>query len=269
MASSAVASSAAAVRRVAARSPRPAWPRRTDPARRAAYDVLIAVEQRDAYANLLLPSVLAQRGLDGRDAALTTELTYGTLRGRGTYDAILGVCSDRSLDRIDPPLREVLRLGTHQLLATRVRSHAAVATSVNLARDLAGQRSAGFVNAVLRRVATRDLETWIGVAAPSRDTDPLGHLAVRYSHPRWLAAAVADALGEDPGGELAADRGRAGRGRHPATGHAVRRARAGRPGRTARRRCGTGAVVGVRCLSRRRGPGRYRGGAAEARGGPG
>ncbi len=165
--------------------------------------MLIAVQQRDAYANLLLPSVLAQRGLDGRDAALTTELTYGTLRGRGTYDAILGVCSDRSLDRIDPPLREVLRLGTHQLLATRVRSHAAVATSVDLARDLAGQRSAGFVNAVLRRVATRDLETWIGVAAPSRDTDPLGHLAVRYSHPRWLVAAVADALGEDAGGELA------------------------------------------------------------------
>ena len=164
--------------------------------------MLIAVEQRAAYANLLLPSVLAQRGLGGRDAALATELTYGTLRGRGTYDAILGVCSDRSLDRIDPPLREVLRLGTHQLLATRVRSHAAVATSVDLARDLASQRSAGFVNAVLRRVATRDLETWIGVAAPSRDTDPLGHLAVRYSHPRWLVAAVADALGEGTGGDL-------------------------------------------------------------------
>ncbi|HEY9242934.1 MAG TPA: transcription antitermination factor NusB, partial [Streptosporangiaceae bacterium] len=187
----------------AGQPPRTGRTRRTDPARRAAYDVLIAVDQRDAYANLMLPSVLAQRGLDGRDAALTTELTYGTLRGRGTYDAILGICSDRSLDRIDPPLREVLRLGTHQLLATRVRSHAAVATSVDLARDLAGQRSAGFVNAVLRRVATRDLETWIGVAAPSRDTDPLGHLAVRYSHPRWLAAALAAALGEDTAGELA------------------------------------------------------------------
>jgi 16S rRNA (cytosine967-C5)-methyltransferase len=186
----------------AGQPPRDGRARRADPARRAAYDVLIAVEQRDAYANLLLPSVLAQRGLDGRDAALTTELTYGTLRGRGTYDAILGVCSDRSLDRIDPPLREVLRLGTHQLLATRVRSHAAVATSVDLARDLAGQRSAGFVNAVLRRVATRDLETWIGVAAPSRDTDLLGHLAVRYSHPRWLAAALAEALGEDTRGPL-------------------------------------------------------------------
>ena len=177
----------------------PAPARRRDPARRTAYDVLIAVEQRDAYANLLLPALLTQRGLTGRDAALTTELAYGTLRGRGTYDAILGVCSDRSLDRIDPPLREVLRLGTHQLLATRVRPHAAVATSVDLARDLAGPRSAGFVNAVLRRVASRDLEEWIGVAAPPRDRDPLGYLAVRYSHPRWLVAALAEALGEDTG----------------------------------------------------------------------
>ena len=177
--------------------------RRADPVRRLAYDVLIAVEQRDAYANLLLPSMLAERGLTGRDAALATELTYGTLRGRGSYDAILGMCSDRGLDRVDPPLREVLRLGTHQLLATRVRAHAAVATSVDLARDLAGQRSAGFVNAVLRRVATRDLETWIGIAAPRRDTDPLGHLAVRYSHPRWMVDVVAGALGEDTGGALA------------------------------------------------------------------
>jgi 16S rRNA (cytosine967-C5)-methyltransferase len=161
--------------------------------------VLLAVQQRDAYANLLLPSVLTERGLTGRDAALATELTYGTLRGRGTYDAILGMCSDRGLDRIDPPLREVLRLGVHQLLATRVRAHAAVATSVDLAKDVAGTRSAGFVNAVLRRVATRDMETWIAMAAPSRDVDPVGHLVVRYSHPRWIVAALSESLGESPG----------------------------------------------------------------------
>ena len=171
---------------------------RTDPARRAAFDVLLAVDQRDAYANLLLPSVLTERGLTGRDAALATELTYGTLRGLGTYDAIVGVCSDRGLDRIDPPLREVLRLGIHQLLATRVRAHAAVATSVDLAKDVAGTRSAGFVNAVLRRVSTRDMEAWIGVAAPGRDADPLGHLAVRYSHPRWIVEALSESLGESP-----------------------------------------------------------------------
>jgi 16S rRNA (cytosine967-C5)-methyltransferase len=168
---------------------------RTDPARRAAYDVLRAVADRDAYANLLLPALLAERGLTGRDAAFATELTYGTLRGRGTYDAILAACSDR--DEIDPPVRDVLRLGAHQLLATRVGQHAAVATSVDLAKDACGPRPSGFVNAVLRRVATRDLAGWVQIVAPDRAHDPSGYLAVRYSYPRWIVDAFGDALGPD------------------------------------------------------------------------
>ena len=166
---------------------------RTDPARRAAYDVLRAVEDRDAYANLLLPALLTERGLTGRDAAFATELTYGTLRGRGTYDAIVAACSDR--DQLDLPVRDVLRLGAHQLLATRVGSHAAVATSVDLAKDVCGPRPSGFVNAVLRRVATRDLDAWIQVIAPDRSRDPSGYLAVRHSYPRWIIDAFRDALG--------------------------------------------------------------------------
>jgi 16S rRNA (cytosine967-C5)-methyltransferase len=165
--------------------------------------VLRAVGERDAYANLLLPAVLTERGLAGRDAALATELAYGALRGQGSYDAILAVCSDRELDRIDPPLRPVLRLGAHQLLATRVGAHAAVATSVDLARDVAGSRPAGFVNAVLRRVATRDLPAWLEIVAPSRADDLIGHLSVRYSHPRWIVRALSQALGEDPASGLA------------------------------------------------------------------
>ena len=183
----------------AAGSPR-AGRRRADPARRAAYDVLRAVADRDAYANLLLPALLAERGLTGRDAAFATELTYGTLRGRGTYDAILAACSDRG--ELDPPVRDVLRLGAHQLLSTRVGPHAAVATSVDLAKDVCGPRPSGFVNAVLRRVATRDLDAWTGIVAPSRDRDPAGHLAVRHSYPRWIVEAFRDALGEAGAAEL-------------------------------------------------------------------
>ena len=60
-----------------------------DPARLAAWETLRAVAERDAYANLVLPAVLRRAGLSGRDAGLATELAYGALRGRGTYDAVL------------------------------------------------------------------------------------------------------------------------------------------------------------------------------------
>src|SRR5205809_6154203 len=162
--------------------------RRVDPARLVAFEVLRASRERDAYANLLLPALLRERGLTGRDAALATELSYGTLRGQATYDAVIAACSTRGLDQIDPPVRDVLRLGAHQLLATRVGAHAAVATSVDLARKVSGPGAAGFVNAVLRRVASRDPAAWSAAAAPSRSADPLGHPATPYSPPRWPAA---------------------------------------------------------------------------------
>jgi len=169
--------------------------RRSGNPRRAAYDVLAAVESREAYANLLLPKLLADRGITGRDAALATELAYGTLRGQGTYDAVLAACSDRPLDKLDAPVRLVLRLGAHQLLGTRIGAHAAVATSVDLIKSVAGHGPAGYVNAVLRRVATRDTDGWLEIVAPDSTTDPDGQLAVRYSHPRWIVAAYRDALG--------------------------------------------------------------------------
>ncbi len=177
---------------------------RADLPRRTAYDVLAAVADRAAYANLLLPKLLAERSLTGRDAALATELAYGTLRGLGTYDAVLAACSDRPLDKLDPPVLHVLRLGAHQLLATRVGDHAAVATSVDLAKAVAGLRVSGYVNAVLRRVSTRDLDQWLAIVAPAQETDPDGYLAVRYSYPRWIIGAYRDALGEAAGSELAA-----------------------------------------------------------------
>src|SRR5215831_713732 len=172
--------------------------------RRTAYDVLAAVDARAAYANLLLPRLLADRAITGRDAALATELAYGTLRGQGSYDAVLAACSDRPLARLDPPVLRVLRLGAHQLLATRVGAHAAVATSVDLAKDVVGPRVSGYVNAVLRRVSTRDFDAWLAIVAPDPDTDPDGHLAVRYSYPRWIVAAYRDALGDAAESEIEA-----------------------------------------------------------------
>lgn len=183
-----------------ARRGRRAAPRsrsRVDTVRLTAYDVLRAVDERDAYANLVLPGLLRERGLTGRDAALATEITYGVLRGCGRYDAVLGACVDRPLADVDPPIVDVLRIGAHQLLAMRVPPHAAVGTTVDLARHVGGDGPSRFVNAVLRRVSTHDLPTWVTRVAPPADTDPLGHLAIAHSHPRWIVSALRDALGGD------------------------------------------------------------------------
>jgi 16S rRNA (cytosine967-C5)-methyltransferase len=170
---------------------------RGDPARETAYDVLRAVDDRDAYANLVLPGLLRERRLTGRDAALATELAYGTLRGQGTYDAILGACVDRPLDQLDAPVRDVLRLGAHQLLATRIPTHAAVATMVDLARARIGGGPAKLVNAVLRRVAGDDLAGWVEQLAPAATSDPVDRLALEHAHPAWITRALNDALGGD------------------------------------------------------------------------
>ncbi|MBD0292998.1 MAG: rRNA cytosine-C5-methyltransferase [Jiangellaceae bacterium] len=165
-----------------------------DPARSVAFEVLRAVTERDAYANLVLPGLLRERGLTGRDAALATELAYGSMRGLGTYDAILAGCVDRPLDVLDPPVRDVLRIGAHQLLGTRIPAHAAVASAVELARAHVGEGPARLVNAVLRRVSTRSFDEWLDEIAPA---DPVERLALKHSHPAWIAKSMLDALDGD------------------------------------------------------------------------
>ncbi|HET8640303.1 MAG TPA: transcription antitermination factor NusB [Pseudonocardiaceae bacterium] len=168
---------------------------RPDPARKAAHDLLLAISQRDAYANLVLPELLRSRGITGRDAALATELGYGTARTRGLLDAVLARCVDRELSTVDADLLEALRLGAYQLLRTRIPPHAAVASTVDLVRASRGGGPAGFVNAVLRKVAGRDEAAWIAELAPDGSADLIGHLAFVHAHPRWIAQAFADALG--------------------------------------------------------------------------
>ncbi|MDO2352401.1 RsmB/NOP family class I SAM-dependent RNA methyltransferase [Mycobacterium avium] len=166
-----------------------------DPARGAAFEVLRAVSERDAYANLALPALLRERGITGRDAAFATELTYGTCRTRGLLDAVIGAAAGRPPEAIDPVLLDLLRLGTYQLLRTRVDAHAAVSTTVEQAAIEFDSARAGFVNGVLRRIAGRDERSWVQELAPDPARDPIGHAAFVHAHPRWIAQAFADALG--------------------------------------------------------------------------
>jgi 16S rRNA (cytosine967-C5)-methyltransferase len=170
-----------------------------DPARGAAFDVLRAVSERDAYANLALPALLRERGITGRDAAFATELAYGTCRTRGLLDAIIRAAAGRPPENIDPVLLDLLRLGAYQLLRTRVEPHAAVSTTVEQAGIEFDSARAGFVNGVLRAIARRDERSWVEELAPPADSDPVGHNAFVHAHPRWVAQAFADALGADAG----------------------------------------------------------------------
>jgi 16S rRNA (cytosine967-C5)-methyltransferase len=181
--------------------PQSRGPRRKplDPARQAAFDVLRAVSERDAYANLALPAILRDRDITGRDAAFATELTYGTCRCIGLLDAVIENAAGRPTDRIDAVLLDLLRLGAYQLLRTRVDAHAAVDTTVEQAAIEFDSVRAGFVNGVLRTIASKDEAAWVAELAPSAAADPIGHTAFTHAHPRWVAQSFADALGADAG----------------------------------------------------------------------
>ena len=167
---------------------------REDAARRAAYDVVLAVDTDAGYSNLLLPSLLRTRRVSGRDAAFATELTYGCLRWQGVLDEVIAAGARRDVAALDPPVRAVLRLGAYQLLHLRVPAHAAVHSSVELARVAAGAKVTGLVNAVLRRVGERPWPAWVDRLAPA---DDLGRAAFAAGYPRWIAEAWLDRLDGD------------------------------------------------------------------------
>ncbi|XAS69066.1 transcription antitermination factor NusB [Micrococcaceae bacterium Sec5.7] len=167
--------------------------RRADPARLVAFEVLRAVAAEDAYANLVLPARIRHHGLDKRDAGFATELSYGALRGQGTYDAILARCVDRPLDQLDPAILDALRIGSHQLLAMRVPAHAALDQTVGLARAVIGAGPSALINAVLRKVSAHTLEEWLELLV-SDETDATRIASIRYAHPEWIVRALRQSL---------------------------------------------------------------------------
>ena len=186
------------------RNTKPHGPRAVAASRLLAFDVLTQVEEADAYANLALPKLLRERRISGRDAAFATELTYGTLRLRGRYDAIVNLVSDRPVKDLDPPVKRVLRLGAHQLLGMRVARHAAVSESVALGREAAGNGPANFVNAILRRISEQPAERWIDQLGPVTTSEGLDVQAAAavHSHPEWMVRAIRSALGTGASAEL-------------------------------------------------------------------
>ncbi|MEO8031940.1 MAG: 16S rRNA (cytosine(967)-C(5))-methyltransferase RsmB [Gemmatimonadota bacterium] len=149
-------------------------------ARRAALTILELIEQGVPFDVARDRAVI---DLPERDRRLAHELAAGVLRQQNFLDDALAPLVSRGLSGVDPRLHRILRLGAYQLLALdRVPPHAAVSVCVDLARDIGGDRAAGFVNAVLRRIG-RSAPLAPGTGA---QLSGAGQLAHQYSHPAWL-----------------------------------------------------------------------------------
>jgi 16S rRNA (cytosine967-C5)-methyltransferase len=146
--------------------------------RRAALSVLADVRQGRPFDQAL---DRALQPLPEADRRLAHELAAGVLRRQQALDDRLAPLVPRGWDRVARPLQDLLRLGAFQLTALeRVPPHAAVDTSVSLAKESGGARAGGFVNAVLRR-----LDRGAAAPAPAGESEP-ARLARAHSHPLWL-----------------------------------------------------------------------------------
>jgi len=168
--------------------------------RRAAFEILLRIEKERSFADVLIDHELSKDLIQGADRGLLTELVYGVLRRRGTLDHILGQFSKQRPEKLELIVLLLLRLGLYQsFFLDRIPVSAAVNETVKLAKELV-PRAAGFINAVLRS-ADRGRD---GITYPDRAENPAAYLAVRYSHPAWLAAQWCEQLGGEEAESLAA-----------------------------------------------------------------
>ena len=129
------------------------------PARSVAFDILLRVDQQNAYASELLHSERLEK-LTPADRGLAMELVMGVLRWRSRLDDAIAAASSRPLNKLDAEVLNALRLAAYQLrFLTRVPAHAAINDSVELVKRAQKRSAAPFANAVLRKIAEAESET--------------------------------------------------------------------------------------------------------------
>jgi len=151
------------------------------PARTAAYEVLLRVFEHGAYADRAFATAAAD--LSVRDRALAQRLAYGAVQRVRTLDHAIATLGRRPVEKLDPPVRAALRLGTYQLaFIDGVPRYAAVNESVELVRRARLERAVSFTNAVLRRVAEG-----VRPLLERLPEDTAAQAALKHSYPDWIA----------------------------------------------------------------------------------
>src|SRR5581483_8444006 len=152
------------------------------PARAAAFDILLRVEQEDAYSSELLHSPQYSK-LSHADHGLATELVMGVLRWRSLLDANIANVSSQSLQKLDPEVLTALRLAAYQLaFLNRIPERAAVHESVELVKRARKRSAVPFANAVLRKLAQNKGDSKIS----KQNLGSAADFAATFAHPTWL-----------------------------------------------------------------------------------
>lgn len=169
-------------------------------AREVAMNVLHNVEMKGAYSGLELNQALLSSGLSRPDAALTTELVYGTIQRLNTIDYYLGSRVKGWPSKVEPWVRSLLRMSYYQLRwLTRVPAHAAVDEAVRIAKKRGHAGIAGLVNGVLRGLLRE------GVEAPLPERlSPVERISLIHSHPMWLVERWITQFGQEKTEEICA-----------------------------------------------------------------
>lgn len=160
--------------------------------RNTALNVLMKIEQDNAYSNIALNNAIRENKLSGVDSSFVSALVYGVLERKITLDYIIKQYSKIPLRKIELKTKMILRLGILQLLfMDKIPESAAVNESVNLAKKHKLQKSSGFINGILRSI-TRSEEKY---KLPDK-SDKVLYYSVKYSAPQELVKLWINSYGE-------------------------------------------------------------------------
>ncbi|NLO89310.1 MAG: 16S rRNA (cytosine(967)-C(5))-methyltransferase RsmB [Clostridia bacterium] len=154
--------------------------------RKIALDIIIKVIEKGAYANIEIFKSYRKHRYSELDKRFILEIAYGTIKRWNTLDWVLEKFVTKPLDKLQPEVRNILRMGAYQLLyMDRVPPSAACNESVELAKKFGSKGTIKFVNAVLRNIS-RKYRSIKDLDFPSLSQDPVRHVSLKYSHPEWL-----------------------------------------------------------------------------------
>ena len=168
--------------------------------RKTALVSLILCEENARYTNLELDATLKRTNFTDKDRALYTVLLYGVTERKISLDYQIYKLSSKDLSKFDRPVIMLLRMGLYQMLyMNSIPDHAAISSTVALAKKYVHEGSQGFINAILRE-AQRKLKNENGeytLITPVKERDLCGYLSITYSVPRYLCKAWVKEFGEE------------------------------------------------------------------------